>query len=97
MKRSVLLAAFLTSSLAMAGELETKITGFTYTDSRARTAELCGLVMGDEASNAFVTVTVDDKSKKPAKYTTISNESGEFCLVVTSYRGTAIATARAHK
>lgn len=97
MKKFFILFALTYGVPSFADDLVTKINSFTYTGSRTWTAELCGNVTGEDSKNALVTVTVDEKSKKPAKYTTIADENGEFCLVVASYRGTASALARAQK
>lgn len=74
--------------------LKTKITSFNYTGSRTLAAELCGTVSGTGSANAIVTVVVDEKAKTPAKYTTLADETGAFCLVVASYKGTATAVAK---
>lgn len=94
MKGILIASALLGSSVAFAADLDAKINNFTYTGSRTWTAEICGLVTGTGYENSIVTVTVDEKEKKPAKYTTLADETGNFCLVVTSYRGTASAVAK---
>ncbi len=95
MRKYILLGVFVMgASTAFADDLETKITSFNYTGSRTRAAELCGTVNGTGSANAIVTVTVDEKAKTPAKYTTLADEAGAFCLVVASYKGTASATAK---
>ena len=52
-------------------------------------AELCGKVEGSTKSVDFLKVTVDAGSRRPASYNTLSDDKGNFCLTVITYRGTA--------
>jgi hypothetical protein len=52
-------------------------------------AELCGKVEGSAKAIDFLKVTVDAGSRRPANYNTLSDEKGNFCLTVITYRGNA--------
>lgn len=52
-------------------------------------AELCGKVEGSTKAVDFLKVTVDAGSRRPANYNTLSDDKGNFCLTVITYRGNA--------
>lgn len=92
MKKILGLACLFVSVSAFSATV--KITSFNYVrtgDVHSPIAELCGSVEGATAAPAFVQVTVDHKSSKPAYYNTVAGSNGKFCLVVATYRGTAEA------
>lgn len=83
------LALGIIGSTAMAAEV--KITSYNYVNNERRIAEICGIVTGSETATSFVQITVDHKSKRPMIYNTFAGPNGNFCTIVNSFHGTAIA------
>jgi hypothetical protein len=69
---------------------EVKISSFQYLSS-TRVAELCGFVTG-VAAGELVEVVSDPKMKVPGHYTTLTNSTGKFCLVLRTLSGEADVT-----
>ncbi|MBC7538478.1 MAG: hypothetical protein H7281_06635 [Bacteriovorax sp.] len=90
-----LVTSLLITSMAMAEGPQVKITSFSYSAPSTSTihlAELCGIVRDMTSSPTFVHVVVDQSSKNPASYNTVTGTDGKFCMTVTTYYGTAEAT-----
>ncbi len=70
-----------------------KINSFHYvrtnpTNSYNVLAELCGTA-SDVKMPAFVNAKIDYNGSNPGSYNTITDENGNFCMVVATYRGVA--------
>ena len=91
--KSILALALLSLSAMAFAAPSVKIDSYTYTGQGLRTAELCGTVSDMTTSPTFVQITVDESSKQQAIYNTLAGPSGKFCVVVVTYRGTAIVKA----
>ena len=96
MSKLILLAAtILMSSVSFAADPQIKITSFTYSSNdnvNNHVAELCGSVTDMATNPTFVQVVVDQSSKRPGNYNTVVGADGKFCVTLTNYNGTAIAT-----
>jgi hypothetical protein len=89
--------ALLVGLSAQAVELPVKISSFHRPDQNTRMAELCGTVTGtpEQIASAKVRVAVDGAMKGVGIYTTLADESGDFCITLTTYYGRVKVTANA--
>lgn len=89
MKKLSLLFALVAFNVSAA---TVKITSFTHVriadDLGHPVAELCGKVDGSTKVE-FIKVLVDKGSRRPAIYNTLSDDKGNFCLTLVTYRGLA--------
>ena len=101
MKLLLVLSALLMASAAFADSpvLNVKITSFTQISPSLTLGEVCGTVT---VSNALptaakglipVSVTADPNTSNPGVYTTLADQSGNFCVMINAYSGTASAEA----
>lgn len=91
MKYTLGLIGLLASFSALSASV--KITSFTLVrigdTLNHPVAELCGKVEGSTKAVDYLKVTVDAGSRRPATYNTLSDDKGNFCLTVITYRGNA--------
>ena len=82
-------------SLCVVGQAaEVKITSFNFIGYRSTVAELCGSIAGAMDPVAIVDITSDPSYKKPAQYSTIASQDGQFCIVINTITGHADAKLR---
>jgi hypothetical protein len=90
MKKLIIACAAFAAFSASAATV--KVTSFNLIriadDLNHPVAELCGKVEGSTKVE-FLRVLVDAGSRRPAVYNTLSDEKGNFCLTLVTYRGTA--------
>ena len=90
MKKFIALA--LTLSALNLGAATVKITRFNLVniadDLDHPVAELCGKVEGSTKVE-FIKILVDQGSRRPSTYNTLSDEKGNFCMALVTYRGSA--------
>ena len=70
---------------------DVKITSYVYVNNERRVAEIWGVVTESDTPTTFIQITVDHKSKRPAIYNTLTGPKGNFCIIVNTFHGTAIA------
>ncbi|MGZ3687694.1 MAG: hypothetical protein ACXVBW_05310 [Bdellovibrionota bacterium] len=73
-----------------------KVTTFYYTNYNPNnisypdhTAEICGQIVGKVLATHRIVVTVDPGTNKPAPYTVLPSENGDWCVLVNAYSGKA--------
>ena len=64
------------------------ISSYVYVETNSNVAELCGKATGITAPTV-VHANIDVGSKHPARYNTVVDADGSFCMMVLTYRGTA--------
>jgi arginine utilization protein RocB len=84
-----LLATALLLSAMSTWAASVKITSYYMVNSMDYLAELCGKVEGAATYPAFVNAIIDLRNNKGASYNTPTDENGNFCLAVITYRRTA--------
>jgi hypothetical protein len=65
-----------------------KVTSFHFTGNNTQLAELCGKVSGPK-SFYNLRVISDDATNNPGDYHTTSGKTGQFCIVLNTFSGTA--------
>ncbi len=93
MKKVVIFFLALFPIIVMASSnSKVEITSFTRIsdNEKNKVAELCGKVV-DQKKREIVDIISDPKSKKPTPFSTISQDDGSFCQIISTYMGQAIA------
>ena len=87
MKFYSILVLALVGNLAWADAPTVEISSFHFAGTKTSAAEICGKVTG-LSKQAVVKLIVDEKSKVPGIYNTLTDSDGAFCVMVATYQGT---------
>lgn len=89
MKKMMMLGLVVFSTYASAASV--RITSFLRVGSTDNMAELCGKLIETRPTPTFIKVVSDYNSSRPAIYNTVADESGKFCILIMTIRGSATA------